>query len=133
MRNFPFELFLFGLGLLGILSWTKEVELFRLGIPSVYEHMIAYAALTVALIAAKGLRPVSLSEMHLIVLLASSAEFLKYRIPFRHPKISDFYADILGALLVATGFFVLTIIMRLIWRMIRFSIFRSNRKTQLRP
>lgn len=95
-KNFPVEAFIFiGAGL-GFLSWTAQVQFFRLNIESEYEHMIAYSLMALLIIASKGLNMMSRLETALVILLAASLEALKGFISFRHPKTSDFYADILG-------------------------------------
>lgn len=109
--------------MLGLLSWTAEVEIFRLGIPAVYEHMLAYALFAIILIVAKGLRAPSLTEVILVVLLSAMLEALKYTIPFRHPKTSDFFADMLGIFAMITIFYLVKNIARLTRRAIQFLLF----------
>jgi hypothetical protein len=128
LRHFPAEAFIFSAGMLGLLSWTADVEVFRLGIPQVYEHMLAYALLAILIIVAKGLRLPSVFEISLIIVMAASMEALKFGIPFRHPKTSDFYADLFGFFTVILAFYCTRKIAHLIWRAIDFFLFPSARR-----
>lgn len=125
LRHFPAEVFILSSGIFGLLSWTAEVEHVRLGIPAIYEHILAYALLAAILIAAKGLRAPSLAEMILVLLLSVSLEALKFNIPFRHPKTSDFFADMFGFFAVIIVFFGIESLVRLSCRVIRLLLFRA--------
>lgn len=115
LRNFPAEAFTLGMMGLGILSWTAQADYFRLGIPSLYEHIIAYALLGFTLMAAKGTKNLSLGELVLIILIAACLEAFKAELPFRHPKLSDFYADLLGLSLSVTFSTLIGMIARVVW------------------
>jgi hypothetical protein len=103
LRLFPFEALLIGIIGIGFLSWTSHVDAFRLGIPSTFEHVLAYGGLSLIMALAKGGKPLNWVELTLLIIFAACAEMLKYYIPFRHPKASDFMADIAG-LFLSTGF-----------------------------
>lgn len=96
LRHFPADAIILGVAGLGYLSWTAEVGLFRLGILPAYEHSIAFALLGLVLMAAKGSSRLSLLEFVTVILIAASLEAFKAEIPYRHPKLSDFYSDIVG-------------------------------------
>lgn len=95
-RDFPFDAILYGGVGLAFLSWTNEVEYFRLSIHRDYEHLFAYALIGLLVMAAKGFRMLTLIDGSILILLAAVMESLKYFVPYRHPKTTDFYADLLG-------------------------------------
>ena len=96
LRRFPADALILCLIALAVLSWTSQVALFRLGIPSLYEHVIAYCILGLVILASRGTTQISVGEMILLATLAALLEAAKAEIPFRHPKLSDFFADLVG-------------------------------------
>ena len=96
IRDFPYEGFIFLLIALGVLSWTDEVQFFRLHVAQHYEHMVAYGLVAVVLFAAKGRARLNIVEISIVVGSASFLEAIKVFVSFRHPKTSDFIADVIG-------------------------------------
>ena len=96
LRHFPADAFIICMIAVGILSLTSHVELFRLGIPSLYEHIIAYFLLGLIMVAARGKAEIGISDVIMITILAAMCEAVKAEVPFRHPKVSDYYADLIG-------------------------------------
>lgn len=96
IRGFPCEAFFFIFIALAVLSWTDQVQWFRLDIAPYYEHMIVYALIGCIVLAAKAEAQLGVIEISIIILSASSLEAIKVFIPFRHPKTSDFIADMIG-------------------------------------
>lgn len=110
-RNFPTEALVFaGIGL-AVLSWTAQVQLFRLDILRDYEHVIIYVIIGLVMMAAKGFRLITILETSLLIWLAAIMESLKFYASFRHPKTSDFYADITGIFL---GVFIVIVLKAMI-------------------
>lgn len=81
------------------------------------------------MLAAKGTFRLTLAEVVLVIAFASMIEALKAGIAFRHPKTSDYFADMAGFFSSLLCSRILEICKTGLWRIIRMPFLFS----QLRP
>jgi len=83
---------------LGFLFLMPEFNAMRTGVPSQFEHFIAYAGSAAIAMLGYGASQGSIQIIGAYWIYAGILEYLQHFSPGRHPSIADFAASALGAL-----------------------------------
>jgi VanZ family protein len=87
---------------LAVLSLLPGDEIVRTGLPTRFEHVVAYAGSATVAAAGYGARFGSVRIIGLFWLYAGTLEYLQRLAPGRHPAVEDFIAGaLLGSAFVA--------------------------------